>query len=291
VEILGSAVSRFMLDRTRRHGTHAKDDMMTTDSALVTSLVDHYQRLRQKQRALYNDLMDRLPEGLLVECAERLGIASKDQGPGRPLLIFDDEHEMSVLMDYCIYHGRRDGQTVIDRMLAESPPPAGTDELVLLQAMQQVDYSMFMVEKVIPGLGVSVRDALHDEQFVLVDLGLSQSATPGFVLAGNLVSPAGITMTTGAILPVDLDSLVELRAELDEQFHDASSRDPASDPELQAELAALVIRACLATGASSQVIEKDVPVSTRASRTSAKGHARNMPCPCGSGKKYKRCCG
>ena len=264
---------------------------MATDSALVTSLIDHYQQLRQKQRALHNDLMARLPEGMLVECAERLGITSKDQGTGRPVLMFEDEHEMSVLMDYCIYHGRRDGQTVIDRTLAESPPPESTDELVLLQAMQQAVYSLFMVEEVLPGVGASVRGALHNEQFLLVDLGLSQTAVPGYVLAGNVVSPAGITMTTGAMLPVELDALEEIVTEIDEQFEDASSRAPASDPELQAELAALVIRACLATGASSKIVERDVPVNTRASSSAAKGHARNLPCPCGSGKKYKRCCG
>lgn len=32
------------------------------------------------------------------------------------------------------------------------------------------------------------------------------------------------------------------------------------------------------------------PISDR-SRPSAKGHDRNLPCPCGSGKKFKKCCG
>jgi hypothetical protein len=266
--------------------------MMATDSTLVTSLIGHYQRLRQTQRALHNDFVSRLPKDVLIECAERLGIASKDQGAGRPVLIFDDEHEMSVLMDYCIYHGRRDGQTVIDRMLAESPPPEGTDEMVLLRAMQQAVYSLFMVEEVVPDLGVYVHDALHDERLLLVDLGLSQSVTPGYVLAGNIVSPAGITMTTGAILPVDLDTLAEIQTGLGEQLDEVPDHDGgATGSKQQADLAALVIRACLANGASSQVVEKDVPVSARASRPSATGHARNLLCPCGSGKKHKRCCG
>jgi hypothetical protein len=265
---------------------------MATDSALVTSLIEQYQRLRQKQRALHNDLITRLPEGLLVECAERLGLVSGVQANGRPLLAFDDEHEMSVLMDYCIYLGRRDGQTVIDRMLAESPPPDGTDELVLLQAMQQATYSMFMVEEVIPDVGVSVRDALHNERLLLVDLGLGQSAPPGYVFAGNIVSPAGISMTTGAMLPVELEALREIQATVGDQLDAIPDRDfAATDPDLQAELATVVIRACLANGASSRVIEKDVTDSIREARPLAKGHARNLPCPCGSGKKSKRCCG
>jgi len=208
--------------------------MMATDSTLVTSLVGHYQRLRQKQRALHNDLMALLPKGLLEECAERLGIAREIGKDGRPVLMFEDEHEMSVLIDYCIYYGLRDGQTVIDRMLAESPPPESTDELVLLQAMKQVTYSMFIVEEVIPGVGVSVRDGIHDEQFVLIDLGLSESVTPDYVFAGSIVVPAGIAMSTGALLPVEVDALDALQSEID----DVSPGDLGdSGPEQQAELA------------------------------------------------------
>ena len=57
----------------------------------------------------------------------------------------------------------------------------------------------------------------------------------------------------------------------------------------------IVIRACIASGASQQIAygepgqEKDLHPAPVVRESRKVG--RNDPCPCGSGKKYKNCCG
>ena len=63
-------------------------------------------------------------------------------------------------------------------------------------------------------------------------------------------------------------------------------------------MALVTVRACLETGAAEHVAYEDPRGHAR--RNDTAGHApgrsipapgRNDPCPCGSGKKYKKCCG
>jgi uncharacterized protein YecA (UPF0149 family) len=65
----------------------------------------------------------------------------------------------------------------------------------------------------------------------------------------------------------------------------------------QAEFAAGIMRMCLAKGSSEHVAYVDPakekgPASARPVTGGAKLHVgRNAPCPCGSGRKFKKCCG
>jgi hypothetical protein len=238
---------------------------------------------------------------VLTSGAERLGLLSP--GPGRhgeDVLLLEDEYEISVLMDYCLYHGRhgQDGRTVIDQALADAPPAAGTDELLLLQAMRAARFSVFAVEEAVPAIGVQLRDLLRDEPLFLVDIGFSQSADPGLVLAGNVISLPRLSMTTGAMLPVDRTILEVLLQHLPRRFTTATvGQFRQLLPHEQSELAGFVTHACLARGAASYVEARDVktglrpPLSHGSRPKAARRHPRNAPCPCGSGRKYKRCCG
>ncbi len=250
-----------------------------------TELLTDYLRLRQALRQLASALMTRLPNGLVAECGKQLGLRVATRGLQRPLFVFDNAYEMSVLVDYGLYHTRRGGQTVVERSLSESPPPVDSDEETLLQAMRAVRYGLFAVEGVESGVGVQVRDLLRDESLFLVDIELSRTASPGIVLAGNIVSPAGLSMTTGAMLLVDGGLLDDLVEQLGQRFESTTvAQFRQLPPGEQSALATLVIRACLASGAAAAVTVKDV-------QDEPERHARNSPCPCGSGKQHTRCCG
>ncbi len=264
------------------------------------ALLADYRRLREVSRALHNRLIKQLPKAVLTASAERLGLLSPAPGRhGEDALLLEDEYEISVLMDYCLYHGRRDGRTVIDQALAETPPSEGSDELLLLQAMLEARFSVFAVEAATPGVGVQVRDLLRDEPLFLVDIGFSQTASPGLVLAGNVISLPALSMTTGAMLPVDRMILDDLLQQLPERFATATvGQFRQLSPHDQSELAACVIRACLAGGAASYVEPRDVktglhepPLPHGSHPRAARRPPRNAPCPCGSGQKFKRCCG
>ena len=266
-----------------------------------TGLLADYHRLREVGRSLHNRLIKQIPKPVLTSSAERLGLLSP--GPsrhGEEVLLLEDEYEISVLMDYCLYHGRqgRDGRTVIEQAIAEAPPAAGSDEQLVLMAMQSVRFSAFAVEAAASGVGVQVRDLLRDELLFLVDIGFSQTAAPGLVLAGNVISLPGLSMTTGAMLPVDRTILEDLLQRLPGRFATATvGQFRQFSPNEQSELAGFVIHACLARGAATYVEARDVktglspPLPHGSRPKAARRHPRNAPCPCGSGQKYKRCCG
>ena len=252
-------------------------------------------------RFLHNRLIKQIPKLVLTSSAERFGLLSPGPGHhGKEVLLLEDEYEISVLMDYCLYHGRQgqDGRTVIDQAIAEAPPAAGNDELLLLRAMQAARFSVFAVDEAAPGIGVHVRDLLRDEPLFLVDIGFSQTAGPGPVLAGNVISLPALSMTTGAMLPVDRTILEGLLQQLPKRFATATvGQFRQLSPHEQSELAGFVIHACLARGAATYVEARDVKTGLRpplphGSRPRAAWRPpRNAPCPCGSGQKYKRCCG
>jgi hypothetical protein len=97
---------------------------------------------------------------------------------------------------------RRNGKNAIERFLAESPPPANSDEMLLLKAKRQARYSLFEIIGVEPNVGIELRDLLRNQTMFIVDVGFSQTGQRGAVLASRMMVADGIGMTTGAALPV-----------------------------------------------------------------------------------------
>ena len=143
---------------------------------------------------------------------------------------------------------------------------------------------------------------MRDVSLQLVDVGFSRSAVPGFVLAARLIAPDNITMTSGAPLPLGVVPK-DGRANLLRQLVDTTKSllAPSRTPEERSEATAALINSCLKTGAASQIAYEEPgaefhPSPPRLSRpappSSPTGRiGRNAPCPCGSGKKFKHCCG
>jgi SEC-C motif-containing protein len=255
-------------------------------------LLPRYKHLRQVSMRLNSSLVKTLPRDVLDEGGKRLGMLKGNK------LILDSEDMSSVLMDFCIYDVRRQGLNAVERFLAESPPPSESEQMILLQAMREARYSLFVIERKEPGVGIHVRDLIRDEELFLMDVNFSQSADDGVVLAGRIYSPEGITQSTGATLPIGvlspanremiLHSLTSLAQS--ERYHDPS-------PAQASELAASLIKACLKLGAGEHVRYED-PMTVNSSSSSrsiappsSRHIGRNDRCPCGSGKKFKHCCG
>jgi hypothetical protein len=249
-----------------------------------------YQHLRQVGLELNNRLVQTLPRRALDEGGKKLGILKKNT------LILDSEDEIAVLMDYCLHDVRSHGLNAIERYLAESPPPDGSDEHIILEAKRRAHFTLVVVESAEPGVGVYARDLFCDEEIFLVDIGFSLTAAAGMILATRLMTADGITMTTGAALPVGRLSAAELSQFLERLETTAPVKDLHHLlPKQAGELSARIIRDCLKHGAAERIsyFPADAPTSSddmpkplhRAPRI-----ARNAPCPCGSGRKYKNCC-
>ena len=97
-------------------------------------MLHRYKRLREVSRMLNSEvLLPRIPTDVMQEAGRTLGILR------RGVFVFQTEDESSILMDYCIHDIQRGGQNAVERLVAESPPEPGSDEMLVLEAMRQAD--------------------------------------------------------------------------------------------------------------------------------------------------------
>ena len=245
-------------------------------------IISRYKTLRKVGRNLNDKLVKRLSKDVLHEGGRRLGILQ------RGTMVFNSEDESSVLMDYCLYDVRHKGRNTVEQYLIDSPPDPESDEMTCLRAMQHAIYSLFIVESVERGLGVTVRDLVSNEILLVADMGFGSTAQPGLVFASRLLFHDGFSMTSGAALPVAVLPTDERDAVAKDLLAAAPDDDGYSDP-------APLIRKCLSEGCSSHVqyqepTERVVGQQQVSDRSRSAKVGRNALCPCGSGKKFKQCC-
>ena len=253
-----------------------------------SGLLDRYRRLREVRFRLNNFLVTTIPKKTLEDCGRILGFIQKG------VLIFETEDESSLLMDYCIYYPETDGRNLVAKYLEKSPPPADSDELIALQAMTHAYYSLFQIVGVERGVGVSVFDVLRDETGFIVDVGLGNTAQRHMMLATRIIPANGFLVTGGAGLPVDAAAAERISGALKRSiFHPETFDFKRITPQQEAEIAALIIRACRSTGMTSRIAyaEPGSPAQRFTSGSGGRSDRRNVRCPCGSGKKYRACCG
>jgi SEC-C motif len=246
-----------------------------------------YRRLREVGLRLNNRLIGEIPKRTLQECGRTLGFLRKG------ILVFDSQEELSILMDYCLYHPLPGGGNLVAESLKENPPPPDSEEMAVLQAMTRSYYSLFQVTEVERGVGVSVVDVLRTEPGFIADVGFGNSAQRYLMLASRVLPIDGFLMSGGAALPVDASAARQILDELTRAKLTPDAVDFRQiTPRREAEVAALMIRTCRSTGMSTRVRFEDAGRSSRQAAGALGGRdRRNVRCPCGSGKKYRACCG
>lgn len=252
-------------------------------------LMDHYKQLREVNRKVNNTLVRRIPKDVLDEGGRKLGLLRD----GRSVI---SEEEASIFMDFCIHDVRRNGQTVVEQFLEESPYPLGSDEEIVLESLAQAVFSVFVVESCEPGVGAHVRDLASGESRLIVDEGLSKTAQPKMLLATRLMAVENVTMTTGAPLPFGYLPKDEAGPEVGAGFRRLLGR--WQSPQSRSDAIATLIHGMLNAEAASHVSyeepfegERLRPRRERPLFQRSPYIPRNGPCTCGSGKKYKNCCG
>jgi len=250
-------------------------------------VVDRYKHFRIINRRLHSALLSYLPKKAVKKCARKLGISKSG------VFVFQEQHEADVLIDYCIYDYHEGGENAVSRYVMENPPTPGSDEHVVLKAMLESHYSLIQVEGIMEGVGIRAHDLLNNRRFLLVDIGFSQTAEEGVVIAARIIPFEDFVMTSGAALPVDADTLIQIMDLLTEQFDGGPEKFQDFSVEQKADLTASIIHICLEADASSRIAYEDVGVEPQFIPFPGTNIriGRNDPCPCGSGKKYKRCCG
>ncbi len=252
-----------------------------------SELLGRYKRAREVRFRLNNLLVSTIPKKTLEECARKLGFLRKGT------LMFDNEDESAILMDYCIYHPEPDGRNLVAKYLEKALPPDDSEEMAALRAMTDAYYSLFQILEIERGVGVSVRDFLRGGTGFIFDIGYGNTAKREMLFATRVIPFENDLMTGGAGLPVDSSAAKRIANELTRTSHDLDRSDfNQMTPWQEAELAAMVIRSCLSTGMSSriayaQVASAALPTPGRSAKPRL---GRNDPCHCGSGKKFKVCC-
>ncbi len=258
-----------------------------------------YQRYRKIGKDIHNSLVEQIDPSDFKKSAQRLGI-----GQGKDIFL-QAESELDILFDFCLYDVYHDGRNAIQRLLAESPCPADSDERRILESAAAARYCLYLVEAADDDGMVYGFDLLRGEAANVMDFGLSKSAPPGFIVATRLASIDDFSMTTGASLPVHEESMECLVEEFTRRKLTkwVDVKKAFTDPLQSAKLTGMILRTCLANGESEFVLYKDVSkiqqlgfsssnrwVSLGDKDRSSRRISRNDPCPCGSGKKYKKCC-
>jgi hypothetical protein len=161
--------------------------------------------------------------------------------------------------------------------------------------MLKAYYSLLKVIAVERGVGVRIHDVLRGNTGFLADISLSTSAREDMIIATRVIPHEGFLTTGGAVLPVPGEAVTRIASDLARMFPPATDLTRLT-PEQEARLAARLIRTCLDAEGSSHVAYAEP--NQHASSGSAVGALstrpranRNDPCPCGSGRKYKTCCG
>ena len=234
----------------------------------VAELRARYRRLRPQLNALQNAVLQYVPGDAILASGKALGLLH--QG----VLVFDSEQDAAVLADHALYADPRLRRRHLEAWLSARTRGISDEQAVVLAAMAEARYAVVTCEYTIPEAGVEAMDLLRGHSFPLMDLMLSRSAYPGALLATHLVTIDSVHLSTGALLQVvDVKTVDALKAAL------PSGRKTFDEQNSDGRCTTRIIRALL--GARSPVA--NVPLADPVSR--------NAPCPCGSGKKYKRCCG
>lgn len=268
--------------------------MMSSDEILAL-----YDRRRSVSRPMADEMFRRVGRDLIHQVGRKLGLLHKG------VLVFDSESEISILTDACVFEGWVNHENTVMRSLRTSPPPPGSPEREVFDAWCGARFSIYEALRIEPGVGFYARDRIrHGDEIFVVDRGLSRSVA-GYLLAGRLVFYPEFAITTGSCLPISDGRVFQrLVAELSRRYSvpDLVNLDEAPDTR-RAELFFTVMRILLAGHQARYVAYADNPdeidpsLLAPAQEIDPAGAApslsvgRNEPCPCGSGKKWKRCHG
>jgi hypothetical protein len=250
-------------------------------------LAARYKRMRGIAVELNNSLLKLIPKKAIESTARKLGLWQNG------VLVFDIEEHMSVLMDYAIHDCFQDGQNTVDRYLAQRSPEPGTDTQAVLEGMRRAFFSIFQVEKVVKGVGAHVLDILGDRRYFLADVGVGDTASEALTLVSRVLPFEDFIMTSGAALPADEEAVGSIADYLNSMDNSPVDGEAMTREEM-ADLAAALIGFCLKSEGSRRLSYESIEGRSQSETRDASSVARvgrNDPCPCGSGKKYKKCCG
>jgi hypothetical protein len=246
-----------------------------------------YQAIRAVRYRLRTELSAR--EGRhAFEMAAELGMTEGNA------IVVDREDDAAYLMDHLCYDRLEGGRNLIERVYEHALPPEGTPLRMAVDGMLRAHYGVLLIEEREPGLGIRVHDLVRGEHALVVDIGMSHTATVGSTLASRLLPYDGFSTLSGAGMPLLGGALQTVERAVLAAFGCPLNQLGVLGREDDAKLALLVVKTGWSLGANQHFATVGLGAqalpNAAAPRLGPKV-GRNDPCPCGSGKKFKKCCG
>ena len=257
---------------------------------MTADLLSRYDQLRSASRDINERIVRVLTGDETQSAGERLGLVQEGT------LIFSDESDMSVLMDHAI-HFRGEGPSAAERFFAVQHKQLDGAERDWAEATTRARFRLLQLGSRLGPGQTETRDLLTGESFLLADRGVADTGAPGQAMAGYILEFPGFVVASGGSISmpeVVPDLLLGMLSKLSYPVGTAAME--ALSPRRQDALAVSVTGALLAAkrategpdGAPVEMGSRQRPsVMSRLQRRPS----RNAPCPCGSGRRYKACCG
>ena len=216
--------------------------------SIIRRLLETYDRKRKISSRLSNEFVQVLDKDKINEAGRRLGILQGDT------LVLDSQDEICVVMDFAIRYLYTDGKNAIERYPECARRPLDSEALDVVRRMAVSRYRILDIDEVEPGVGLTVTDRLRRESGLLVDRSLSTTASPGRIMAGNVVEWDGYWATTGAALPMTDRTWAQLERPILKRFGKPGPKFRNLDRTQETDLAAWCIRACLEAGMAQRMV-------------------------------------
>lgn len=234
--------------------------------------LSRYRTVRERMITMLSDCLDTAFAEEAIATAKALGLWQH----GR--LINQSEAVRVSVFEATGFHHRRAGETAIERMARTLPADAPALDQTIAAGCLRYRWSIFDVLQVYPAEGLELRDTLDGITCRLWDEGAAGSLTAGDRIAVRLIPIDDWWVTSGTASVGIPGPIAEVaRTVLPTIWHHPADWPLVGTAERD-RLTLTLTAACLATG-----IAADPTVAT--------APTRKQPCPCGSGKKFKHCCG
>jgi hypothetical protein len=205
-------------------------------------LLARYRRYREIGRRHHSALLKFLSKDAIISQARRLGLAR-----GRTLIL-DNLDDLNLVFDLLIYTAPKDRSRAIDRYARSAPPPPGTDEGLVIRAMQHARFAIISRTGRHSVVGLLARDLFRGTDCWLVDEGLESSMHDGALLATRLYTLDDFTVTAGVIVPLDMQLIEDAMLETPQLF----GKVPKDAIE-ERRFAEAIYRSAIASGVMEQV--------------------------------------
>ena len=164
---------------------------------------EDYQKIRDLLLQLHSRIIKQLSREDMLTSARHLGMLRKKT------FMFNNETEVAILSDYQVYSYRPRGISMVGQFLNMKRSTLDPFAIEMLEAMSRTRYSIYVIDQIQSGKGVTTTDLFRRDSLFLADRGLSATAEPEMAFAMRLIVFDDFAIQTGAGVPVDQDLVLK----------------------------------------------------------------------------------